>query len=201
MFERVRRDLKRYFTTESRDGSPGLLEKAAILARNHALKGVLVHRFGAWIHRTAPPAPVRIPLKVVYRSLDEVVTALWGIHIHSTADIGGGLYISHPLGVLIGQVKIGQDCNVGQGVTIGMRAGGTGTEADGLPTLGDRVYIGPNSIVFGAIKIASGAAIGPLTVVGRNVPPRALVVGNPMQVVKRDYENTSLIYGTRPLDL
>jgi serine O-acetyltransferase len=200
MFERVRRDLKRYFTTESRNGSPGLLEKAAIIAESHALKGVLVYRFGSWIRRTAPPAPVRIPLKIVYRGLDEVVTALWGIHIHSTADIEGGLYISHPLGVLIGQVKMGKDCNVGHGVTIGLRAGGTGTEADGLPTIGDRVFIGPNSFVFGAIKIASGAAIAPLTVVGRNVPPRSLVVGNPMQILKRDYDTTSLIYGTRPLD-
>jgi len=197
MFERVRRDLNRCFAIESRDGHPGLAEKATILATSHALKGVIVYRFGSWLERTRPPGPIRIPLKVFYRSMDELVVALWGMHIHSTAEIGPGLYIPHPLGVLIGSAKLGADCNVGQGVTIGMRAGGMGTEADGLPTIGDRVFIGPGSVIFGPVKVAAGSAVGPLTVVGRNVPPRSLVVGNPMQIVKRDFENSSLIYGSR----
>ena len=196
MFERVRRDLKRYFTFESKDGAPGLLEKAKIVAGNHALKGVLVYRLGSWIQRAQPPVPVKIPLKIVYRSLDEVVTALWGMHIHATAEIGGGLYVPHPLGVLVGKAKLGEDCNVSQGVTIGIRPGAS--EEQGLPTIGDRVWIGPGSVVFGHIKVASGTTIGPLTVVGRNVPPKSLVVGNPMQIVRKDYENDTLIYGTRP---
>jgi serine O-acetyltransferase len=196
MFERVRRDLQRYFRFESRTGEPGLLEKARIIAANHALKGVLVFRFGAWIERTQPPPAVKLPLKVVYRTLDEVVTALWGMHIHSTAEIDGGLYCSHPDGILIGPIRMGQDCNVGHGVTIGIRPGGELEES--VPTIGDRVFIGPNSFVFGGITIADGAAIGPLTVVGRNLPPRCLAVGNPMQIVRKDYENKTLIYGTRP---
>jgi len=197
MFERVRRDLQRYFTFESRTGTPGLAEKAAIVLKNHALKGVLVYRFGAWIHEKAPPAPVRLPLKLAYRALDEAVTALWGMHIHATAQIDGGLYVPHPYGILIGRARLGRDCNISQGVTIGIRPGGD--EAEGLPTIGDRVWIGPGSIVFGGITVADGTAIGPLTVVGRNLPPRCLAVGNPMQILKKDYENTTLIYGTRPV--
>jgi serine O-acetyltransferase len=196
MFERVRRDLQRLFTFESRTGAPGLLEKLSIATSNHALKGLLVYRFGSWIERSSPPAPVKIPLKVVYRVLDEVVTAIWAIHIHKTADIQGGLYISHPFGILIGPVKMGRDCNVGQGATIGLRPGADIEE--NIPTIGERVFIGPGAFVFGGITIADGAAIGPLTVVGRNLPPRCLAVGNPMQIVKKDYENSTLIYGTRP---
>jgi serine O-acetyltransferase len=196
MLERVRRDLQRYFTFESRTGKPSLLEKARIVASNHALKGLLVHRFGAWIERTTPAPAIKLPLKVVYRALDEVVTAVWGMHIHSTAEIEGGLYISHPHGILIGPIKMGRDCNVGQGVTIGLRPGGV--EKESIPTIGDRVFIGPGSVIFGGITIAAGATVGPLTVVGRNLPPRCLAVGNPMQIVKKDYENNTLIYGTRP---
>jgi len=196
MFERVRRDLQRYFTFESKNGNPGLLEKARIVLQNHALKGVMVYRFGSWIHRTSPSPAVKLPLKLVYRALDEAVTAIWGMHIHSSAEIDGGLYVSHPFGILIGATKMGRDCNVGQGVTIGLRPGGT--EEHSLPTIGDRVFIGPGSVVFGPITIADGTAIGPLTVVSRNLPPRVLAVGNPMQIVKKDYENKTLIYGTRP---
>jgi serine O-acetyltransferase len=197
MFERVRRDLKRYFTFESRTGNPGLLEKAKILVENHALKGVLVYRFGNWIERSAPNRAVKIPLTLAYRAMDEVVTAVWGMHIHRTAEIDGGLYCAHPNGILIGATKMGKDCNVGQGVTIGLRPGG-GVH-DNVPTIGDRVFIGPGSVVFGKIFIADGAAIGPLTVVGRNLPPRCLAVGNPMQIIQKNYENKDLIYGTRPV--
>src|SRR4051794_3213583 len=112
MFERVRRDLQRYFTFESRTGTARLFEKNRIVAESHGLKGILVYRFGSWIDRTTPTPVVRVPLKLIYRVLDEAVTAVWAIHIHRTADIEGGLYISHPWGVLIGPVKMGQDCNV-----------------------------------------------------------------------------------------
>src|SRR5689334_15556448 len=121
MFERIKRDLQRYFTFESRTGSPTLFEKIRIVSESHALKGILVYRFGSWIERTTPSPAVRVPLTLAYRVLDEVVTAIWAIHIHKTAEIEGGLYISHPWGILIGPTKMGQDCNIGQGVTIGIR--------------------------------------------------------------------------------
>lgn len=197
MFERVRRDLRRCFAFESRTGNPGRLEMLKIVACHHALKGVLVYRLGSWIERTAPNRVVKAPLRAAYRVLDEAVTALWGIHIHCTADIGPGLYISHPHGVLVGPARLGSDCNLGQGVTIGVRPGGAVETS--IPTIGDRVFIGPHSVVFGGITVAEGTAIGPLTVVGRNLPPRCLAVGNPMKVLTRDYDNSTLIYGTRPI--
>jgi serine O-acetyltransferase len=197
MFERVRRDLQRYFAFESRTGEAGLLEKARILASNHALKGVLVYRFGSWIQRNVPNPVMKLPLKAVYRAMDEAVTALWGMHIHSTAEIGGGLFCSHPHGIQIGPALIGQDCNIGHGVTIGIRPGGGVDES--IPTVGNRVFIGPGSVVFGGITVGDGAAVGPLTVVGRNLGPRCLAIGNPMQIVKKDYANETLIYGNRPL--
>lgn len=200
MFERVKRDLARYFSFESRTGTPTLADKVRILAFNHALKGILVYRFGSWLQRAKPPLPVKLPLKIAYRVLDEAVSSLWAIHIHSTADIEGGLYISHPYGVLIGPTHMGKDCNIGQGVTIGLRPGNADANAleKTIPTIGKRVFIGPGSFVFGSITIGDGASIGPLTVVGRNLPPRCLAVGNPMQIVKKDYENKELIYGNRP---
>jgi serine O-acetyltransferase len=197
MFERVRRDLSRCFALESQTGEPSRLEKLKIMASQHGLKGVLVYRLGSWIERKVPTRAARLPLRAVYRALDEAVTALFGIHIHSTAEIGPGLYISHPRGILIGPARLGRDCNVGHGVTIGVRPGGVLEES--IPSIGDRVFIGPQSLLFGGITVADGTAIGPLTVVGRNLPPRCLVVGNPMKILRRDYENGTLIYGTRPV--
>ena len=197
MFERVRRDLLRYYAFESRTGTPGLLEKAKIVATGHALKALMVHRFGAWLHRSELPTPVRVPLKVAHRAMAEVVRLTWGMEIHSAADIDGGLYISHPYGVLIGAVHMGRDCNVSHYVTIGVRPGGATVEEQ-VPTIGERVFFGPGSVVYGKITIGSGASVGPVTVVGRNLPPNCFASGNPMQIVQKKFDNHAIIYGTRP---
>jgi len=178
MFERWGRDLARYFSLESRDGNPGLLEKAAIVARYPALHAVAVHRLGAWIHRTPLPRPVRLTAKAVHHAASFLTHALWGIEISAGADIGGGLYIGHTGAIIIGPVKMGRDCSVSERVTIGRRTDGQGKS--GLPEIGD------------------GASIAPLTMVGRNVAPRTLVLGNPMQVLKRDHDNRVQTYGVHP---
>lgn len=51
------------------------------------------------------------------------------------------------------------------------------------PTVGDRVYIGPNAIVVGKITVGDDAMICAGSVVTKSVPPRAVVLGNPARVV------------------
>src|SRR5262249_17910945 len=123
---------------------------------------------------------------------DEVATSLWGMHIDEAADIGGGLYVPHPFGVLIGPTKMGTDCNVAAGVTIGRRADGRG---HGGPTIADRVWIGTGSVRVRPLAIGEGTTIGRLTGVGRNLPPRCHASGNPVQIIARDKDNPLQIYG------
>ena len=52
------------------------------------------------------------------------------------------------------------------------------------PTLGNRVIVGSNSTVLGAIHIGDGARIGSGSVVIREVPPGATIVGVPGRVVE-----------------
>lgn len=196
MFDRLRRDVARYFELESKDGHPGLLEKARIMVQSKQLHAQAVYRFGSWVNQNVTARPLRLPLKAVYHVLESTTHALWGIHIDDGADIGGGLYIGHSGGVLIGPAKLGEDCNIGHNVTIGRRSDGQGT--GGCPTIGDGVWIGVGSVVFGAITVGDGASIAPLTVVGRNVAPRALVAGSPMQVLRSSYDNSAQIHGAHP---
>lgn len=191
MFDRVRRDCQRYFALDSKTGRPGAWERACIIAGTPGLHAVFVYRFGAWINRTFRHKLVRAPFKLVYGLLDWLSFVLWGIHIDSHAEIGGGLYIGHPGGILIGPVRMGVDCNIAHHVTIGRRA----SSENGVPTFGDRVWIGTQSVVFGGIRIGDGVTIGPLTVVARNLPPRSFVMGNPMRVMRLNYDNTSEVYG------
>jgi len=191
MFDRVRRDCQRYFALDSKTGRPGAWERACIIAGTPGLHAVFVYRFGAWINRTFRHKLVRAPFKLVYGLLDWLSFVLWGIHIDSRAEIGGGLYIGHPGGILIGPVRMGIDCNIAHHVTIGRRA----SNENGVPVFGDRIWIGTQSVIFGGIHIGDGVTIGPLTAVARNLPARAFVMGNPMRVLRLDYDNTAEVYG------
>jgi serine O-acetyltransferase len=192
---RLRRDFARYCRIDSRDGNPGTLEKLRICLDSPGLQALVVYRFGSWVNRTIRFKLFRIPLKLIYYVLDKLTIIFWGIHIDEGADIGGGFYIGHCGGVLIGPARIGFDCSIGQQVAIGRRADGV----PGVPTLGNRVWVGAGSILFGGITIGEGATIGPLTVVSRNLPPRILVIGNPMKVLRRNYDNSTAIDGANPV--
>jgi serine O-acetyltransferase len=196
MFERFGRDVGRYLSLESKDGAPGLVEKARIVLGCPQLHAIAVHRMGSWLQRTALPRPVTLPLKAAHRVASTLTQMMWGIEISDGADIGAGLYIGHPGAIIIGPIKMGRDCSISERVTIGRRTDGTGNS--GTPEIGDRVWIGTGSVIFGQIRIGSGASVAPLTMVGRNVPPRALVLGNPMQVLKRDHDNSFQTYGAHP---
>jgi serine O-acetyltransferase len=126
----------------------------------------------------------------VHFFLHKLCVMCWGIHIDNHARIGGGLHIVHFGGIVIGAVQMGSDCSIMHNVTVGRRAGG-----EGVPVMGDRVSIATGSVVYGEIRIGDGVSIGPLTVVSRDLPARVLAMGNPMRVIKMDYDNSIEIYG------
>ena len=105
-----------------------------------------------------------------------------GIEIHPGAKIGRRLFIDHGMGVVIGETtEIGDDCLIYKGVVLG---GTTLEKKKRHPTLGNRVIIGSNSTVLGAITIGDGARIGSGSVVVKPVPAGATVVGVPGRIVE-----------------
>ncbi|NCX32965.1 MAG: antibiotic acetyltransferase [Actinobacteria bacterium] len=50
--------------------------------------------------------------------------------------------------------------------------------------IGDDVYIGANVTIMDNVKIGNGAYIGACTVITKDVPPYAIVCGNPGKVIK-----------------
>jgi len=105
-----------------------------------------------------------------------------GIEIHPGAKIGRRLFIDHGMGVVIGETtEIGDDCLIYKGVVLG---GTTLEKKKRHPTLGNRVIIGSNSTVLGAITIGDGARIGSGSVVVKSVPTGATVVGVPGRIVE-----------------
>ena len=74
---------------------------------------------------------------------------------------------------------IDNNCIIRQGVTIGGRSGYTQ-----LPRLEDSVDVGAHAQILGPIVLGHHSTIGAGAVVVKDVPPYAVVVGNPAHVIK-----------------
>lgn len=55
-------------------------------------------------------------------------------------------------------------------------------------TIGHDVWIGRNAVLLGGITIGHGAIVGAYSVVASDVPPYAVVVGNPAQVKRYRFD-------------
>jgi serine O-acetyltransferase len=88
------------------------------------------------------------------------------------------------MGVVIGETaEVGDGCTIYQGVTLG----GTSLQRTKRhPTLGRNVTVGSGAAILGAITVGDGARIGANSVVVKDVPPNATVVGIPGRVVLQD---------------
>ena len=107
-----------------------------------------------------------------------------GIEIHPGATIGHRIFIDHGMGVVIGETAvIGDDCTLYHSVTLG---GTSWRKGKRHPSLGNGVVIGAGAKVLGPINVGDGARVGSNSVVLRDVPASATVVGIPGHVVNPD---------------
>ena len=105
----------------------------------------------------------------------------YGISIPFDTEIGEGLYIGHFGGIVVNyRARIGRDCNISHGVTLGQANRGA---RSGAPVIGDGVYIGPGAKVVGAVTIGNNVAIGANCVVTDDVPDNGVVAGVPGRVI------------------
>jgi serine O-acetyltransferase len=135
--------------------------------------------------RRLQEALAKIPLiGGVMRRIHWFVHALcFSTDISPTAKIGGGLYLPHPFGIVIGDgAKIGRDVAIYQNVTIGQRGEGNAAMA----RVEDDVYIGAGALILGGVTIGKGAVVGGNAVVLQDVPPGARAVGNPARILQPD---------------
>lgn len=104
----------------------------------------------------------------------------YGFQIYPETEIGEGFYLGHWGTVVINpKAKIGKNCNIAQGVTIGQANRG---KNEGVPEIGDDVWIGPNAVVVGKIKIGNNVLIAPNAYINFDVPANSVVVGNPATI-------------------
>lgn len=104
----------------------------------------------------------------------------YGFQIYPETEIGEGLYLGHWGSLVINpKTKIGKNCNIAQGVTIGQQNRGKNV---GFPMIGNQVWIGPNAVIVGNINIGNNVLIAPNAYVNFDVPENCIVSGNPAKI-------------------
>ncbi len=130
----------------------------------------LAHRLWGW------------RLRWLARFIAHISRWLTGIEIHPGATIGRRFFIDHGMGVVIGETAIiGDDCTLYHGVTLG---GTSWEKGKRHPHLGNNVVIGAGAKVLGPVHVGDGGRIGSNSVVVRDVPAGATMVGVPARLVQ-----------------
>jgi serine O-acetyltransferase len=147
------------------------------------LHAVWCHRLVFWLWNKR--------FRLLARLLSQWARSFTGIEIHPGAYLGRRLFIDHGMGVVIGETAIvGDDVTLYQGVTLG----GTGKEKGKKrhPTLKQGVTVGSGAKLLGSITIGKEATIGASSVVLKDIPEKATVVGVPGVVIAINGERVVL---------
>jgi serine O-acetyltransferase len=169
-----RADVARYTTYTKHPGAQNLIAQQALWA-------LLQYRLASAVYRSSLPPVVRLPALTVLYAWRKAIEITTGICLPHTAVIGPGLYIAHFGQIIFNKrTEIGATCDVHQGVTIGASDRGG---RSGVPVIGSRVWIGPNSTLAGPITIGDHVMISANSLVVRDVPSHTVVRGVPAEVI------------------
>lgn len=121
-----------------------------------------------------------IPLLPKFITL--IIFLIYNSKVPYQAQIGKGTKLGYGgIGVVIHSKSIiGKNCSINQQVTIG----GGNSKYEGVPIIGDNVYIAKGAIVYGGITIGNNVTIGANAVVNKPVPDNAIVEGIPAKILR-----------------
>lgn len=165
MWREIKQDVARH--------GRGGLKNWLLAATRISFQVTLSYRFSS--------AARKLPLGgILSRLFNLYANLVSGCYISERASIGGGFYLPHPTGIVIGEgVIIGKNSTIYQNVTLGS----SNLKASSYPTLGEDVTIFANAVIVGRLSIGDRARIGAGAIVLKDVPSEQYAVGNPARVI------------------
>lgn len=121
-----------------------------------------------------------VKLPFLLRSIANVV---WAVDLVPGMRVGPGLYMPHPMGIVIGgrRFRVGAQVTILQGATAGARE--PGGREHGFATICDGAVISANAVLLDDVTVGRNALVGANTVVVKDVDENAIVLGIPARRV------------------
>jgi serine O-acetyltransferase len=166
----LREDLRAY---RDRTGSRIRWWHFLVLPLNPALTALVLMRLACALHSRG--------LGPLGRAVYAFNVYFTGCEIRPEAEIGPGLFMPHPNGIMMAPVRIGRNCILAPFSGLGARGGWAD---DGMPTVGDNVTIYLHSTVLGPVHVGDDAVIAGYSMVTDDVPAGMLAAGIPAKVVR-----------------
>jgi serine O-acetyltransferase len=141
------------------------------------LWAIFVHRFGNW--RMGQPKIIRAPATALYWVLYKLVEWSCGISLPYPVKLGRRVRIWHHSGMIFSARAIGDDVQLRQNTTMGIRRTDRPRQ---LPIICADVDIGAGAVIVGEVVVGRGARIGANAVVTEDVPAGGTAIGNPAQI-------------------
>jgi serine O-acetyltransferase len=161
----IQQDLLRYNIRQP--FSLGLFLKCFLTNSAPGLRFLLIHRYCQYYRRTN-----RFFFYFFLLWLNRLKYK-FGFDISYRTNIGKGFYIGHFGGIVVhGDAEIGENCNLSQGVTIGVLIRG---KKPGVPKIGSRCFLGPGATILGGVNIGDDVLIGANAIVTFDVPSNSVV--------------------------
>ncbi len=167
MLDYIRADFQAL--TRKQTGFPAKLVTVLLHPGFHS---VLLYRISRWcyLHR----------IRALSIVINYVCSMLTGAQISHAAEIGKGLVIYHPHGIVVGRTAVlGEFCVLAHGNVVGQRLGN-----GDRPIIGDRFYAATGAKMLGRIRIGNDVRVGANAVVLDSLPDGVTVAGNPARVVR-----------------
>lgn len=125
-------------------------------------------------------------LKVLAAPIQFINHSLTGAEISHKAEIGPGLRIGHPQGLFIGpDVTVGFRSTFNQGTCLSSNM----EMDDGAPNVGNYLYMSPGAKVFGNVTIGDRVWVGPNSVALKDIEDDKVVLGVPGRAMPPSFRN------------
>jgi len=128
-----------------------------------------------YLHNTAG----HNPLKGLWRFVLEVVNHRLATRLGFTIPknvFGPGLHIVHYGTIVVHpDARVGRNCRLHPSTSIG--------DYNGVPRLGDNVYIGPGAKIYGSVTLGNNVAVGANAVVNKSFGSNVTLGGVPARIV------------------
>lgn len=139
------------------------------------------YRIASYFYRKISLKPLRMLTQLFFLPWQKTIEIITGISIPASAQIGKSFYIGHFGGIILNaKTIIGDNCNISQGVTIGISGLG---ENRGVPVIGNNVYVGANAVLAGKISIGNDVLVGACSLVNKSFPDFSIIGGVPAKII------------------